>query len=222
MLNAQEILEKKFEKSAFGYRTDEVDDYLQEVSAAVDKLQNEKIQMERKLEVLAEKIEEYRADEDSMRAAILDARKLGSSIVKDAQQQADGIIADANAQSAKVIDSIQMRAEREKMNLSRLQKEVATFKNQLLALYKNHLELISSLPENTKAESPASSVQKEEMSVEQEAVSTASAEETPAVSEETASKPEEAAAAEESIAEERESRFGPLKFGAGYDLKRDR
>ena len=222
MLNAQEILEKKFEKSAFGYRTDEVDDYLQELSAAVDKLQNEKIQMERKLEVLAEKIEEYRADEDSMRAAILDARKLGSSIVKDAQQQADGIIADANAQSAKVIDSIQMRAEREKMNLSRLQKEVATFKNQLLALYKNHLELISSLPENTKAESPASSVQKEEMPVEQEAVSTASAEETPAVSEETASKPEEAASAEESIAEERESRFGPLKFGAGYDLKRDR
>lgn len=222
MLNAQEILEKKFEKSAFGYRTDEVDDYLQELSATVDKLQNEKIQMERKLEVLAEKIEEYRADEDSMRAAILDARKLGSSIVKDAQQQADGIIADANAQSAKVIDSIQMRAEREKMNLSRLQKEVATFKNQLLALYKNHLELISSLPENTKAESPASSVQKEEMPVEQEAVSTASAEETPAVSEETASKPEEAAAAEESIAEERESRFGPLKFGAGYDLKRDR
>ena len=222
MLNAQEILEKKFEKSAFGYRTDEVDDYLQELSATVDKLQNEKIQMERKLEVLAEKIEEYRADEDSMRAAILDARKLGSSIVKDAQQQADGIIADANAQSAKVIDSIQMRAEREKMNLSRLQKEVATFKNQLLALYKNHLELISSLPENTKAESPASSVQKEEMPVEQEAVSTASAEETPAVSEETASKPEEAAAAEESIAEERESRFGPLKFGAGYDLNRDR
>ena len=48
MLNAQEILEKKFEKSAFGYRSDEVDD-LQELSAAFDKLQNEKIQMERKL-----------------------------------------------------------------------------------------------------------------------------------------------------------------------------
>ena len=94
MLNAQEILEKKFEKSAFGYRSDEVDDYLQELSAAFDKLQNEKIQMERKLEVLAEKIEEYRADEDNMRAAILDARKLGSSIVKDAQRQADEIIAD--------------------------------------------------------------------------------------------------------------------------------
>lgn len=71
MLNAQEILEKKFEKSAFGYRSDEVDDYLQELSAAFDKLQNEKIQMERKLEVLAEKIEEYRADEDNMRAATL-------------------------------------------------------------------------------------------------------------------------------------------------------
>ena len=57
MLNAQEILEKKFEKSAFGYKIDEVEEFLQEVSAAVDKLQNEKMQMERKLEVLAEKIE---------------------------------------------------------------------------------------------------------------------------------------------------------------------
>lgn len=46
---------KNLKKSAFGYRSDEVDDYLQELSAAFDKLQNEKIQMERKLEVLAEK-----------------------------------------------------------------------------------------------------------------------------------------------------------------------
>ena len=221
MLNAQEILEKKFEKSAFGYRSDEVDDYLQELWAAFDKLQNEKIQMERKLEVLAEKIEEYRADEDNMRAAILDARKLGSSIVKDAQRQADEIIADANAQSAKVIDSIQTRAEREKMNLSHLQKEVATFKNQLLALYKNHLELISSLPENTKPEESAPSGQKEKASAEQEVYP--KEEKMPDLEDETISIQEESAVPEEEpVAEERESRFGPLKFGAGYDLKRDR
>ena len=207
MLNAQEILEKKFEKSAFGYRSDEVDDYLQELSAAFDKLQNEKIQMERKLEVLAEKIEEYRADEDNMRAAILDARKLGSSIVKDAQRQADEIIADANAQSAKVIDSIQ--------------KEVATFKNQLLALYKNHLELISSLPENTKPEESAPSGQKEKASAEQEVYP--KEEKMPDLEDEAISIQEESAVPEEEpVAEERESRFGPLKFGAGYDLKRDR
>ncbi len=218
MLNAQEILEKKFEKSAFGYRSDEVDDYLQELAAAFDKLQNDKMQMERKLEVLAEKIEEYRADEDSMRDAILDARKLGSSIVKDAQRQADSILADANAQSAKVIDSIQMRAEREKMNLSHLQKEVATFKNQLLALYKNHLDLISSLPENTKKESHDSEkkpVREEDIRHEQIKESTPSVQdvsdfEEPSVLEE-----------EPAPAEERESRFGPLRFGAGYDLKRD-
>ena len=33
---------------------------------------------------------------------------------------------------------------------------------------------------------------------------------------------ESAVPEEEPVAEERESRFGPLKFGAGYDLKRDR
>lgn len=218
MLNAQEILEKKFEKSAFGYRIDEVEEFLQEVSAAVDKLQNEKMQMERKLEVLAEKIEEYRADEDSMRDAILDARKLGSSIVKDAQRQADTILSDANAQSAKVIDSIQVRAEREKMNLSHLQKEVATFKNQLLALYKNHLELISSLPENTKKEAP----NPEKAVAAEEEIPREQPRETPAPVQNIPDFDEPAVLEEEPApAEERESRFGPLRFGAGYDLKRD-
>lgn len=220
MLNAQEILEKKFEKSAFGYRIDEVEEYLQEISVAFDKLQNDKMQMERKLEVLAEKIEEYRADEDSMRDAILDARKLGSSIVKDAQRQADSILSDANAQSAKVIDSIQMRAEREKMNLSHLQKEVATFKNQLLALYKNHLELISSLPENTKKE--ATNSEKTATAVEEDIRREQPQEVPPATAQETLDFDEPAVLEEEPApAEERESRFGPLRFGAGYDLKRD-
>ena len=49
-------------------------------------------------------------------------------------------------------------------------KEVATFKNQLLALYKNHLELISSLPENTKSEETSSEDQEEQDSMEQEAL----------------------------------------------------
>ena len=147
---------------------------------------------------------------------------MGSSIVKDAKRQADEIIADANAQSAKVIDSIQMRAEREKMNLSHLQKEVATFKNQLLALYKNHLELISSLPENTKSEETASEDQEEQDSMEQEALNYEK-EEMPASAEESVPMPEESPVFEkEPLTEERESRFGPLKFGAGYDLKRDR
>lgn len=120
-----------------------------------------------------------------------------------------------------MIDSIQTRAEREKMNLSHLQKEVATFKNQLLALYKNHLELISSLPENTKPEESAPSGQKEKASAEQEVYP--KEEKMPDLEDETISIQEESAVPEEEpVAEERESRFGPLKFGAGYDLKRDR
>ena len=211
-MNAKEIMEKKFEKSAFGYRVDEVDDYLQELAAAIDKMAAEKAQLEHKREILADKIQEYREDEDSMRAAILDARKLGASIVKEAQSQADVIVADANAQASKVIDGIQIKAEKEKMTLSQLQKEVATFKNQLLALYKNHLELISALPENNNVEEVPAEKQEE-----------------PAVAAEPISEPEvfeeeviEEPVAAEEIPAERESKFGQLRFGAGYDLKRDR
>lgn len=234
MLNAREIAEKKFDKAAFGYRPEEVDRYLEKVSTAYDQLQNEKMQLERKLEVLAEKIEEYRSDEDNMRAALLDARKLGSSIVKDAQAEADKLLSDAHEQSDKVIDSIQLKAEKEKINLSHLQKEVATFKNQLLALYKNHLELISSLPEQATPErSEPQEPQSEPEPVEEEIQDTARpAEKVIDIRLEEEDEPQQLDEDEYELDEDddteayepsvkRESRFGELKFGSDYDLKRD-
>lgn len=46
----------------------------------------------------------------------------------------------------RLVETAQRKIEREQVALSRIQKEVADFKNRLLVLYKQHLELISSLP----------------------------------------------------------------------------
>ncbi len=158
-MNSREIKEKRFEKAAmFGYRAEEVEVYLTELAQAFDRLQNEKAVLEKKIVILAGKIEEYRKDEDSMKEALLGAQRLGNTVVAEAQAKADKILAeaqerademlrDAEKTASKSVTSIQLQIEKEQQTLQKMQKEVSAFKAKLLSLYKSHLDLITTLPE---------------------------------------------------------------------------
>ena len=85
-MNAKDIITRKFEKATFnGYKTDDVDDFLREVSNEYAQLQKDKSELERKLEVLADKIREYRDDEDALKDALLLAQKQGNAIVSESE-----------------------------------------------------------------------------------------------------------------------------------------
>ncbi len=89
-MNAKDILSRRFEKATFnGYKTDDVDEFLREVSSEYSQLQKEKNELERKLEVLADKIREYRDDEDALKDALLLAQKQGNQIVNDSKSAAE-------------------------------------------------------------------------------------------------------------------------------------
>ena len=118
-----------------------------------------------------------------------------------------------------------------------MQREVSGFKTRLMSLYKTHIELISALPdyeepkeeeeavaatEEVVAEAPAveEPVEVAEASVAEEAVAEVIAEEEPEVLSFT---PKAMPISEEGEdeAETKTSKFGPLKFGEDYDIKRD-
>lgn len=147
MLAPREIINKKFDKSAFGYKVDEVDKYLSAVADDYSKLLSEKNEYEKNMTVLAAKLEEYRKDEGNLSAVLLGAQKLGDSIVKEAKNKAELIIRDAGIKSDKMLEGTHRQLEREKHELSRVQKEVSMFKTKILDLYKSHLEVVSALPE---------------------------------------------------------------------------
>lgn len=89
-MNAKDILSRRFEKATFnGYKTDDVDEFLREVSSEYSQLQKDKNELERKLEVLADKIREYRDDEDALKDALLLAQKQGNQIVNDSKAAAE-------------------------------------------------------------------------------------------------------------------------------------
>ncbi|HWP51877.1 MAG TPA: DivIVA domain-containing protein [Clostridia bacterium] len=147
MLTPKEIAEKTFDKTfGFGYRMDDVNAFLEQASKSMSELLEINADLEKKLEVLADKLTEYREDEESLRTAILGSQKLGDSVIRESKTKAEIILRDATIKAEAMTNHAKRQIEREQENLLRTQREVASFKNRLLDMYKQHLELISALP----------------------------------------------------------------------------
>lgn len=148
MLTPNDIANKKFEKNAFGaYKPEDVDEFLEEVLASYKEAYAEKEAAEEKLEVLADKLEEYRSNEDSIRTVLIGAQKLGDNMVRDAKAKAEVILSEAKDQAGQLFSESETRLLKEKDTLFTLQKETTEFKKHLLAVYRQHLEQIGAMPE---------------------------------------------------------------------------
>ena len=71
MLTPEEIRNIAFTKGIGGYKTNEVDLFIDQCADTVETLLSEKAELNKKLEILADKLVEYRNDEDSIRTALL-------------------------------------------------------------------------------------------------------------------------------------------------------
>ena len=114
-MNAKDIVSKEFDTvKRGGYDAAEVDTFLKDVSIEYKKLQNENEELEKKLEVLAEKIREYRKDEDALRDALLIAKKQGIAVVNEAKEDAEKIRKDAQEKAEKTIKDADVLAAKKK------------------------------------------------------------------------------------------------------------
>lgn len=203
MLTPDRIKEKTFQTTGRGsYRAEDVDSFLREVSASYEQMFKENTDLIKKISVFAKKIEEYRADEDSLKMALLNAQKLADKIVAEAKETAekevasvkgetdrlraeaasdaaalelnakneseamlssarkesDELLANAKAEAEKLIEDATKEAKEILGNINRkvtheslvyemMQKESTIFKQRLVSMYKEHINLINKLPE---------------------------------------------------------------------------
>ena len=76
MMTLEDIRNVAFSRGR-GYRAEEVDDFIDECVAAMEQLVRENDVVNQKMKVLADKLAEYRNDEDSIRSALLNAQRTG-------------------------------------------------------------------------------------------------------------------------------------------------
>ena len=147
MISSEDVRRVTFDKAMRGYRCDDVDDYLKQVAESMDALAAKNDEMQKNLVVLAQRIDQYRAEEDTLRTTMINAQRLGENVIREAKQKAAEIIRAANMKD----DDREQRArddvELAKQEIVTLKSEADSFKRSLMEMYRKHINLISKMPE---------------------------------------------------------------------------
>ena len=109
MLTPQEVSGRAFSKAAFGgYNMAMVDEFLDELTDDYTSLYKENAALKAKLKVLVDKVEEYRATEDSMRAALLTAQRMANTMVEEAEEKKKAVLAGAEDEARAKIGALHL------------------------------------------------------------------------------------------------------------------
>lgn len=95
MITPSQIKEKVLSTASHGYDIDETNEFLQQIEESFSAIYDENKELYRKMEILAAKIEEYRAEEDSIKDTLLTAQKAASKVEKEAQEKSEKLLADS-------------------------------------------------------------------------------------------------------------------------------
>ena len=148
MLTPQEVSSHAFAKAMMGgYNMAAVDEFLDVLTDDYTNLYKENAALKSKLKVLVEKVEDYRATEDSMRATLLTAQKMADSIVKEAEAKRDQMVAQAEADAAARIAELQRETAEAEARLRKGQLELAQFIAASREVCNRQLKYLEDLPE---------------------------------------------------------------------------
>ena len=148
MLTPQEVSSHAFPKAVMGgYNMASVDEFLDELTDDYTALYKENAALKAKLKVLVEKVEDYRATEDSMRATLLTAQKMADSIVKEAETKRDEILARAQVDAQDRVGQLTQEIAENELRLEAGQKKLAAFITAVRDVCQKELEHLEQLPE---------------------------------------------------------------------------
>lgn len=109
-MDANSIKDRKFTDAVRGYKKEEVEDYLNDLAMEFSQLKNQNSELEKKLGVLADKIREYREDEDALKEALLGAQKQGNAVIANAKEKAAELIQEAQDKCDEMIAAAEMES----------------------------------------------------------------------------------------------------------------
>lgn len=146
MISIEDAKNVQFKNSVKGYKKEEVDQFIDEVVATLEQNKKEKIELVKKLDILAKRIEQYRKDEEDVRGALLNAEKVKGSAVKQAEEKVAALLEEAKAEAKRIVYDANASVVTQKNNYLKLQADAVVLREQLLATYNNHIRMLEDLP----------------------------------------------------------------------------
>ena len=148
MLTIDEIKDVKFRTNRGGsfYKAEDVDSFIDDVIETFEQKNNEKAELVHKMDILATRIEQYRSDEETVRNALLSAQKVADSTLKEANEQSEITVKNAEKKADELIAEAQAEVKKEKDSLVALQKLANEMRTELLLKVKSCIDIVDALP----------------------------------------------------------------------------
>ena len=105
----------------------------------MDDLAAQNDDLQKKLVVLAQRIDQYRAEEDTLRTTMINAQRLGENVIREAKQKAAEIIRTANIKAEDREQRSRDDVELAKQEIVTLKSEADSFKRSLIEMYRKHI-----------------------------------------------------------------------------------
>lgn len=145
MIAPHELKNKVFNKSVRGYNCSEVDEYIEFLLEQYTDLYKENSDLKNELHTTKVKYSELHSDEDTIRAVIVKAQKLGETIVQQAKKEAAAIIEGAKAECQAKIDEAEKKISLSKNEIEGIKTTAEKYREKLYSQYLEHITLLKNM-----------------------------------------------------------------------------
>lgn len=112
MLTPKQLSSHEFQLAGRNaYKAADVDEFLDEVTESYEQMFRENGELVKKLNLVADKLQQYKADEDNIRNALLTAERMKESIVQEAEESVKSKVAEGDEKAAEIIAEANEKAE---------------------------------------------------------------------------------------------------------------
>ena len=131
-----------------GYNVDEVDDFLDEITADYERIYKESNESKDKILGLESDLNHYKSIEATLNNTLLMAQKTADEVKGVAKQQADQIVNDAQADAKRSLSEIEQQITLKQKELDELTKKFDVYKAKMESLLISQLEILKEVKQD--------------------------------------------------------------------------
>ena len=128
MITPLDIQSKEFKKTLSGYKSKDVDEFLDNINDDYERLYRENIELKDKIGILTDQIRQYNNLEETLKSTLVMAQSTADDVTSSARKKAELIIEDAEIHAKNLINDAQDHVKEINREYDYLKKEMFIFK----------------------------------------------------------------------------------------------